>query len=820
MKCHKGARENIFHLHDKILVTFFLIWTLICSHPTKYSELYDIPHNSETSLAPRYNRSLAENIGDTQGGTNKLRSRNGTPPTKGNKPRGTPPSGLQANKKTDLTQNKPPVGNTADKKKIDKRTKRPTGQSLQNVQKPPAEKGNTMKNGLTECKLKGDHTGGPKANNKSTKSTVQSMKGSAPTGLKVTNEGVQSVGSPAVLPPPSKLNTNKKKCTVPNSPKRKVPSSSKVSKKGEKATNSQKGSPSAVLKATNKDEPESRSSGKVKTFESGDNVKNDNLPTQKLNELLINQKDNKTPKHTSVQEGRNQLNENEKKRKPKKHPFKNAPPSGLVAGKRMSEPSNSKLKNKPHSGLLGNQKDTESPSFPLKNIPKGDLKNIPKGDLKNKPKESTNNVLKNIPAGEQKGNEKNDPTKSIRFPGNEGEFDLNIHSGEVDNKKYVTKVYTLKRGKYFNENLDGIIHGVNDKLTLELQQLETCGRRVQPLQNKPPALKEYSESNISKDYQLKNEQPDLKKYGESNISKDYQLKNKQPDLKAYNESHLTEENGLAHRAPTGLKEFEKSDETRDYGLKGYTDSEIKEPKIDDQSSSQGNEENINVQSDETVSTVAKLDNANKPVKNAGIIGNIPTDVDRIERTLETVFCVLKEDDEGELGEYIEIHSKKCYKLDANVKDGVKEYDEKLEDASYGFREKLPVTKVQEYDVVERVFDKPIKVKKENIKPIEHYTYTYSGSKPGSPQKNYGLLDFFSFTFNVLSDRDVYLVKKENMSLYKLGKEAMKGKLTQELMHEYVTHCVKPKVKKEKVKNKEKSKNKEQKGKKKQAEIKN
>ncbi|SCO69090.1 erythrocyte membrane protein 3, putative [Plasmodium vivax] len=956
MKCHKGTKENIFLLHVKIFVIFFLIWTSICSNFTKHREFYDMPHIFGTSVASRHDRSLAENTGYTQLKGNKLKDRNGTPASVGSQPRGTPhnglkvntetirptkqalksssahagmsvkneknrsvgytlksaphtdlninkkaegmpdnpltksppsglkanikdqsathslksspPTGLQANKKdelangtlkdtpqskpnvskkdksgnnslgnakqsaskvnkkADVTRDNPPVGTTPPELKINKRTKRSTGHLLQDVQKPPLRKGNTIKNGSTNSTLKGDHMGGLKVNNKSIRSTVQPLTGSSPTGLKVSNDEVRSVDSPAKLAPPSKLNVSKKEKTMQNSLKRAIPSGLKVSKKGEQTTNSPekalrekvnkkgeqttnspKETPTDALKA----KPANHSSGKAKSPESEDNAKNDELPAQQLSELPANQKDNKTTESTPMQVSRNQLNEKKKREKPKNYPFKNAPPSGIVGSKRMNQSSDYKLKNKPPSGLVGNQKDTESKTYPLKNIPKS--------DLTDKQKESPNNVLKNIPAGEQKENEKNVIKESITFQKNKREYEVNLREWEGDNKKYETKVYKLKRGKHFNDNEDGVIYGINDKLTLELQEFETYNKPLYPFKRKLPELKEYNESNISKDYQLKNRPPELKKYNESNVSKDYQLQNKPHDLKAYNESNLAKENQLTHSAPTGLKEFEKPDETRDYGLKGHTDSElnepkmkepeIKEPKIDDQSSNEATEGNVNALPGETVTTVARVNNANKQGNNFGISGNIPSDVERIERTVQTVFCALKENDTGEVEEYIETHETKRYKLKADVKDGVKEYDEKFEKASYGFREKLPVTEVKEYDVVERIYEKPIKDKKEKIKPLEYYTYTYDESKPRPPPKNYGLLDFFPFPLHLL-DRHVYLVAKEHSSLYELGKKAIKGQLTQEMIDEYLANCEKQRLKEGKVRNKHKLRIKEQK----------
>eukprot|EP00366_Plasmodium_knowlesi_P003016 XP_002260513.1 hypothetical protein, conserved in Plasmodium species [Plasmodium knowlesi strain H] len=813
MKCHKGAKENIFHFQ------------------TKYNELHDMPHIFETSVAPRYNRSLAEHIKHTEDGANKSKSKTKTTTPQGDKAKGPTHTGLEANKKTDRTPNKPPVVTIPDEKGSKNTTKKSRGRLSQNVQKPSVQKESTVQDGLTKSTQKGNHVRGSKVNNKSIKSNVQSPKGSGSTVINVSKDGVKSVDSSAALSPPKKLNANNKKDAMPNSPNKKVSSSSEVNKKGEKTTNSSKGSPPKKLNANNKkdampnspnkkvssssevnkkgekttnsskgsppdalkakNKPANHSSGKVEASKLQDYSKEDDATAQKLNELLYNQKDNKRPEHSSMQVTRNQLNDKEEVNKPNNYPFKNTPPSGLVVGKRLCQAGDLRLKNKLSSGLTGSQENTELQAYPLKNVPRS--------DLENKPRDSKSIVLKNIPSDEQQENEKNAPNESAPFPSNKGEYDINVLTGEFDNKKYVTKVYHLKKGKFYKENLDGIIHGVNDKLTLEIQDFESYGTAENPFKSELPELKEYNESsNMSKDYQLKNEQPDLKKYDESNISNEGQQVNNPNNLKEYNESHLAGGNQLKHDAPTGLKEFEKPDETRDYGLKGHTDSEIgeselKEPKNNNQSSSQGTKGNINAQSDGTVSTLAKPNDTNTQGKKYGISGNIPPDVDSIKKTLETVVCALKENEAGDLVEYIETHTTKHYELKTDVKDGIKQYDEKLENASYGFREKLPVKEVKEYDVVEREFKKPIKVKKkEKIKPIKHYSYTYNGLSPKSRSKNYGLLDLFSFTFNILMDRNVYLVKKEHMSLYKLGKKAMRGQLTHELMHEYVTHCVKQK----------------------------
>ncbi|GAB68225.1 erythrocyte membrane protein 3 [Plasmodium cynomolgi strain B] len=914
-----------------------------------------MPHNFEASVASRYDRSLAENIGYTQSKANKLENRNGTPATAGNEQRGTHPTGLKVNtetikptklalksstahtgmsvknekarsieytlkgtphtdlninkkkeemqdnhltrtppgglkdkmkdqsvthslknspptelqvnkkdelangslkdtpqnkphvskkdksannslgntkqsaskvnKKSDVTRDKPPVGTAPHELKINKRSKRST------------EKENTIKNGLTEYTLKGDHMEGLKVNNKSIRSSVQSLIGASPTGLKVSNEEVQSVDGPAELAPPSKLNVNEKEKTVPNSLKMKIPGALTFNKKGEHATNSPKEPPADALEASNKDEPANHSSEKAKTFESEDNAKNNDLPVQKLSELLPNQKDNKTPGHTSMQVARDQLNGEKKIDKPNNDPFKNAPPSGLMGSKRTYQLRDLKWKNKPSNGLVGNQTDTKSQTCPLKNISKS--------DSSDNQKESLKDVLKNIPARKQNGNEKDPIKEFMSMQKNKLEVDVNVRELERDNQKCVEKVYEIKRDKRFKDNQSAVIRALNDQIFLQLQESEKSEKSDKPyypFDRKIPDLKEYNESNISKDYQLKNKQPDIKEYKESNISKDYQLQNKSHNLNAYNEGHLAKENQLTHSAPAGLKEFETPDETRDYGLKGYTDSElkeselkeselkeselkeselmeselkesiIKEPQIDDQSSNQTTEENINALPDETVSIVAKENNANTQGNVFGMLRNIPSDIDQIERIVHTVFRGLKENNAGDIEEYIETHETKRYKLEADVKDGIKEYDLKFEKAGYGYREKLPVTEVQEYDVVERIYDKPIRVEKEKIKPIEHYTYTYGESQPKPPPKNYGLLDFFSFTWHLLSDRNVYLVEKDNLSLYKLGKKAMKGQLTDELIHEYLANCTKQKLKEEKVKNKHKLKIKEEKGK--------
>ncbi|KJP86717.1 hypothetical protein AK88_03629 [Plasmodium fragile] len=850
MNCHKGAKENTVHLHVKILVICLLVWTWISCNLTRYREHYDMPHNFGKSVASRYDRSLAENIGNTQLGNNKLKTQNGSPTTAGKNLKGTRHTELQVNKKSDVTRDKSRDANTPDDLNIKKRTKRPKDHSLQNAKKPSVEQKKTIKNGLSQCTLKGDNMRGPGINKKPTRSTVKSAKGSAPSGLKVNNKQDSSVDGPAEGPSPRKLNDNKMGNKMSNSMKNGAPSkstvksvkgsapsglkvnnkqdssvdgpaegpsprklndnkmgkkmsnsmkngassSSEVSKKGGKITSSPKDSPTKALKANNKEKPEKHPSGKVNTSELKDNTKNDHVPGPKPSELLSKRKDSKAPENTSVQVSQKKLKQKPKTYKSKYYPLKNVPPSGVVGSKRMKESGDIKLKNKSPTGLVGQQKDTKSPNYPLKNIPKSDLTQEQKG-LKS-------NMLKCTPSDVQEWKEQNLKITPIIFPDEKGEYDVNIRSGEEENKRFITKVYNLKRKKRPNNNNYEYMHGVNDPLTLELQEFEQYDKPLYPFKEKLPDLKEYKESSISSDYGLRNKPPELKKHPEGNISKE-QLQNKSHNLEAYKESHLAQENGLTNNAPAGLKEYETPDETRDYGLKGYADSQskvselkkpnIEEPKIDDQSSSHATEQKVNDPSEQTLTTVANGNNSNAQVINCGISRKIPTDVDQIERTVETVVCALKENDKGNIDEYIETHTTRRYKLKADVIDGVKQYDEKFEKAAYGFREKLPVTEVQEYDVVERIFKKPVKVKEDEIKPIERYTYILNGKKPRPPRKNYGLLDLCSFTFHVIFDRNVYLVNKEHLSLFNMGKKAIQGQLTQELMNEYIVNCVKQKT---------------------------
>ncbi|EUD69563.1 hypothetical protein C922_00427 [Plasmodium inui San Antonio 1] len=210
--------------------------------------------------------------------------------------------------------------------------------------------------------------------------------------------------------------------------------------------------------------------------------------------------------------------------------------------------------------------------------------------------------------------------------------------------RHQTKIYKLKWGSHIIDNEDGIIYGVNDPLTLELKDFEKYEKSLYPFKRKLPDLKEYNQSNISQDYQLKKKPPDLKEYNESNVSKDCPLENKTHNLEEYNESHLAKENILTHNSE--LKEPE------------LKESKIKEPKIDAESSSHAMEENINALPDDTVSTAEKGNNAVTEGNNFGISGNIPSDVDQIERTVETVISAFKEDDIGDIEEYIETHEKK------------------------------------------------------------------------------------------------------------------------------------------------------------------